>query len=114
MLPIFTLVSYDSIDIKPPVFARASECQNGIDIRKKTLPGKHYADVKFEAIGIQDNSDVLPVVICQYRNNQFCSYELGKNYSFGITSRNGVDIFFKATDAAGNFRRCRFNVIVQG
>ena len=102
------------LDIEPPVFAKESECINGISIKKETLPGRSYAVINFENIEVTDNSGNSPTVTCVTESKQPCEYEMGKEYNFGITENNGLTVKFKATDEAGLFKECRFTVIVEG
>ena len=96
------------------MFAKESECINGISIEKQTLPGKSYAVINFENIEVTDNSGDLPTVTCVTKSGQPFEYEMGKEYNFGITGGKGLTVYFKATDKAGNFKKCKFTVIVEG
>ena len=104
-LPVFT-------DTEEPKFANNSACKEQIVIRKQTLKGKSYAIINFEEIAATDNSGVPPTVTCVTESDQPCEYKMGVEYKFGIV--NGEIIKFKATDKAGNFKYCRFQVFVEG
>lgn len=96
------------------MFANDSECKNGILIKEQTRPGKSYAVINFTNIEVTDNSGNAPTVTCVGEKRELCQYEMGKEYNFGITGSNGLTVNFKATDKAGNFKECRFTVIVEG
>ena len=97
------------VDITKPNFANNSRCDNGITITNNTAKGKNYGLINFDAIGVTDNSGDAPVV-----QSTPPGYELGRTYQINYTIGDGLDINFKASDAAGNFRICRFKVKVSG
>lgn len=103
------------LDTEPPRFKNISQCKDGFNIRKNTLPGKPYAVVNFKEIQATDNSGDTPKITCEFENGTRCEYEMGESYHITYTKLNKPKVFvFKATDKAGLFTSCRFNVFVLG
>ena len=102
---------YYFVDVERPKFKDSDRCFTGITIQKETLPGKSFAEIDFEEIGVTDNSGEEISVTCVTQNG-YCQYEMGKTYEIDIT--RSLTVNFNATDRAGNSRICRFEVIVEG
>ena len=100
-------VLYLFLDITKPNFANNFRCDNGITITNNTVKGKNYGLINFDAIGVTDNSGDAPVI-----QSSPPGYELGRTYQINYTIGDGMVINFKASDAAGNFRICKFTVKV--
>ena len=100
-------VLYLFLDVMKPNFADNSRCNNGITITNNTVKGKNYGLINIGAIGVTDNSGDAPVI-----QSSPPGYKLGRTYKVNYTTGDGLDINFKASDAAGNFRICKFKLKV--
>ena len=103
---------FHNSDLHRPDFVKNwnSQCDNGVRIKTNTLPGKPYGVVSFEDFSATDDS-LQAVVVQSYPSG----YQLGRKYHFNYTKGSyGKVVSFKASDAAGNSRACRFEVIVAG
>ena len=103
------------LDTEPPRFKNQSQCKDGFNIRKETLPGKSYAVVNFNEVQATDNSGDTPIITCEFDNGTSCEYEMGESYKITYTKTSvPIMVTFKATDRTGLFSSCRFNVFVLG
>lgn len=100
-------------DVEAPKFADSDRCDMGIFIKTETKPGHNYAEIDFEMINVTDNSNEEIDVTC-VNEHGYCQYEMGRKYNIKYNSSEVITVNFNASDKAGNWRLCRFQVDIEG
>lgn len=85
-----------SVDVETPSFRLT--CPS--DIRQYADKGKNYTTINWLPVVATDNSGLVPTVTSSGVKN---IYYQGKQ-----------EVIYNASDAAGNYRICRFHVTVEG